>query len=61
MKAWPVNFRMAFNASVIVEAETEEDAIAAVYTNLFSDANIDFSEGEPVVGSVEIFDDGVDL
>ena len=52
-----VSFRMAFNASVLVEAESEEDAVAAVYTNSFEDASVDFSYGEPVEGSVDVYDE----
>ena len=57
MKIYVVHFRTAFNSSVMVEAESEEDAIKAVYANKYEDSSIDFSWGEPVEGSAEVTDE----
>ena len=57
MKLYTVHFRQAFNASLLVEAETEEEALAKVYSNGEADVSIDFSYGEPVEGSAEVTDE----
>lgn len=45
MKYYTIHFRQAFNASAIIEAASEAEALAQVYANSSQDMSIDFVYG----------------